>query len=309
MIRVAPTDGVAREVARLRGTASSRGAACACAPAESCLATPEPVCEPLGPHGASGGADTCAVIVAGGSGERFGDPRGKQFVDLCGLPLVSWSIMAFDRAASVGHLVVVYPPGRLDDMLDVLSPLTLRCDVTLAQAGATRQDSVFSALIAMPPGFPLVAVHDGARPLVRPETIDAVVGTLRSDPELAGAIAAVRATDTLKLVEDGLIVGTPDRDYYWNAQTPQAFRTKKLLAAHRASVWDDYVGTDDASLIERRGGKVRCVECSRANLKVTVPEDLVVAQALLGRRIDEEGCGLTEGPQGAGPAGAPGGRI
>ena len=69
------------------------------------------------------------------------------------------------------------------------------------------------------------------------------------------------------------------------------------------------MGTDDASLIERRGGKVRCVECSRANLKVTVPEDLVVAQALLGRRIDEEGCGLTEGPQGAGPAGAPGGRI
>lgn len=78
MIRVAPTDGVAREVARLRGAASSRGAACACAPAESCLATPEPVCEPLSPHGASGGADTCAVIVAGGSGERFGDPRGKQ---------------------------------------------------------------------------------------------------------------------------------------------------------------------------------------------------------------------------------------
>ena len=118
---------------------------------------------------AKAGPDTCAIIVAGGSGERFGDPRGKQFVELCGLPIMAWSILAFDRSPSVGHLVVVCPHGRLDEVRrDVLASLTLRCDVTLTLAGATRQDSVFSGLVAMPPDFDLVAIHDGARPLVEP---------------------------------------------------------------------------------------------------------------------------------------------
>ena len=303
MIRIAPSDGVARERSRLLSGRERGGAVPGGCSSDACVCTPEPYAELSQLGSAAHGADTCAVIVAGGSGERFGDPRGKQFVELCGLPLVSWSIMAFDRAPSVGHLVVVYPPDRLDDMLDVLSQLTLRHDVTLATAGATRQDSVFSALLAMPAGYRFTAVHDGARPLVRTETIEEVIGTLRADKDLAGAIAATRATDTLKLVEDGVIIATPDRQYYWSAQTPQVFRTKKLLAAHRASVWDDYVGTDDASLIERRGGKVRCVACPRDNLKVTVPEDLVVAEAILGRRIDEEGCGLTDGPEGPGTPG------
>lgn len=237
------------------------------------------------------GPDTCAIIVAGGSGQRFGDPRGKQFVDLCGLPLMSWSIMAFDQAPSVGHLVVVYPVGRLDDVRSVLSQLTLRHDVTLATAGATRQDSVFSGLLAMPDTYEFVAIHDGARPLITVETIEHVIATLRENPKLQGAIAASRSVDTLKLVENGDILATPDRAYYWCAQTPQVFRTKAIRAAHRASVWDDYVGTDDASLIEHRGGKVRCVESPRDNIKVTMPEDLAIASVLLERRI-ANGCGL-----------------
>ena len=109
------------------------------------------------------GADTCAVIVAGGSGERFGDPRGKQFVDLCGLPLMSWSIMAFDRAPSVGRIVVVCSPDHADQVEgDVLAPLSLAKPVTLAPSGDTRQASVRSGLDAAAPDLPLVAVHDAA---------------------------------------------------------------------------------------------------------------------------------------------------
>ena len=237
---------------------------------------------------AEAGPDTCAIIVAGGSGERFGDPRGKQFVELCGLPIMAWSILAFDRSPSVGHLVVVCPHGRLDEVRrDVLASLTLRCDVTLTLAGATRQDSVFSGLVAMPPDFDLVAIHDGARPLVEPAAIERCIEAVRADETLAGAILASRETDTLKLVDaEGKILATPDRTNYWCAQTPQVFRARQIVAAHKAAVWDDFVGTDDASLVEHRGGKVRVVEASRDNIKITVPEDLTLAEATLARRLE-----------------------
>ena len=98
-------------------------------------------------------SDTVAIIVAGGVGERFGDPRGKQFVDLCGLPLMSWAILAFDRAPSVASIVLVCAPDRRAEVgSDVLSKLTLRCPVTIAPAGDTRQASVMSGLEAMPRG-------------------------------------------------------------------------------------------------------------------------------------------------------------
>jgi 2-C-methyl-D-erythritol 4-phosphate cytidylyltransferase len=235
------------------------------------------------------GADTCALIVAGGSGERFGDPRGKQFVELCGLPIMAWSVLAFDRAPSIGHIVLVCPRGRLDEVrTDVLARLSLRCEVTLTLAGATRQDSVFSGLVAMPPDFDLVAIHDGARPLVEVDAIEHCIQAVRADEQLAGAILASRETDTLKLTDaEGCIIATPDRTNYWCAQTPQVFRARQVMAAHKAAVWDDFVGTDDASLVEHRGGRVRVVEAPRDNIKITVPEDLAIAEATLTRRLEQ----------------------
>lgn len=231
-------------------------------------------------------ADTHAVIVAGGTGERFGDPRGKQFVDLCGLPLMCWSIMAFDRAPSVAGIVVVCSPDRVAQVeRDVLARLSLRSPVTLAPSGRTRQASVLSGLGAVPRDREFVAVHDAARPLVETEMIERAIETVRLDPSLAGAILATRSVDTLKLVEGDTIVATPDRSFYWAAQTPQVFRRRVLLAAHKAAVRDEYQGTDDSSLVERMGGRVRCVECSRDNIKITVPEDLAVAEAALERRL------------------------
>lgn len=235
---------------------------------------------------AGGGADTCAIIVAGGRGERFGDPRGKQFVELCGLPLLCWSLMAFDRAPSVDRIVVACAPDRFSEVeRDVLSRVALSKPVTLAPSGATRQASVLSGLSATPRELPLVAVHDAARPLVEPEQIERVAAAVRSDDQVAGAILAARAVDTLKLVEGSTIVATPDRSFYWAAQTPQVFRRRILLAAHKAAARDEYEGTDDASLVERMGGKVQVVEGSRDNIKVTVPEDLDVAEVTLGRRL------------------------
>lgn len=231
-------------------------------------------------------ADTCAVIVAGGSGERFGDPRGKQFVDLCGLPLMAWSIMAFDRAASVARIVVVCAPDRAQEVeKDVLSRLKLAKPVVLAASGATRQDSVRSGLECVPRELEFVAVHDAARPLVEVAQIEEAVAAVRADATLAGAILAMRSIDTLKLVEGDTIIATPDRTFYWAAQTPQVFRTARLVAAHRSAVRDEYQGTDDASLVERLGGRVRVVESTRDNIKITLPEDLAIAEATLERRL------------------------
>lgn len=237
---------------------------------------------------AAPGPDTCAVIVAGGSGERFGDPRGKQFVELCGLPLMCWSLVALDRAPSVARLVVVCAPERFSQLQDdVLSRVALAKPVTLAPAGKTRQESVFSGLSQVPRDLAFTAVHDAARPLVEPELVERAIACVREDPKLAGAILAARCVDTLKLVEGETIIATPNRAFYWAAQTPQVFRTRALLSAHKSAIWDEYQGTDDASLVERHGGRVRVVEAPRDNIKVTVPEDLAIAEAALERRLLE----------------------
>lgn len=234
-----------------------------------------------------GGPDTCAIIVAGGSGERFGDPRGKQFVELAGLPLVAWSIIAFDNAPSVGSIVVVCPQARVGEMRkDVLAQLELKHDVAIAAAGATRQDSVFSGLLASPAELALVAIHDGARPLVEVDAIERCLAMVRGDKQVDGAICASRQTDTLKVVDGaGRIAGTPDRSQYWCAQTPQVFRRQAILAAHEAALLEGYEGTDDSSLMERRGATVCVVESPRDNIKVTVPEDLAIAEATLQARM------------------------
>lgn len=247
--------------------------ACACAQRERVCATHE-------------GEDASAIIVAGGSGERFGDPRGKQFVELAGLPLVAWSVLAFDAVASVGDIVVVCPAGRSDHMRDVLAPLRLRNEVKLAMAGATRQDSVLSGLTAASSELPLVAIHDGARPLIEPRVIERCLEAVRGNADVAGAICASRATDTLKVVdESGMIVTTPDRSCYWCAQTPQVFRRRTIVMAHESALLEGFVGTDDASLVEHGGGAVCVVESPRDNIKVTVPEDLEIAEATMRARM------------------------
>ena len=255
--------------------------------------TPTPCTLPQKAAPTERSADTCALIVAGGVGERFGDARGKQYVELCGLPIVCWSLIAFDRAPSVAQIVLVVAEGRLQDVRsEVLPRVRLGTPVVVAMGGPSRQDSVSLGLAAMDETRTFVAVHDAARPLIETSSIEACIARLRADEGLDGAICAARSTDTLKLVEGSTVVATPARSFYWAAQTPQVFRARKLKAAHRAARFDDYVGTDDASLVERRGGRVACVETPTTNLKVTHPNDFLIAQAFMEARLMSEGCGI-----------------
>lgn len=230
--------------------------------------------------------DTCAVVAAGGLGLRFGDARGKQYVELCGLPVLDWSVAALDAAPSVGHIVIVCPHDRIDETRGIVDMISPSVPVAFVEGGATRQESCLAGIRAVPEGFPLVAIHDGARPLIKPETIEAAVARVRSDASLAGAICAHPSADTLKVVEDGIVQATPERSRYWAVQTPQVFHTATVLEAHLAAAREGFVGTDDASLVERAGGRVAVVESPSDNMKVTVPEDRLPVEAILARRIE-----------------------
>lgn len=230
-------------------------------------------------------AGACAVIVAGGSGSRFGGKGGKLMVEVAGKPLLTWSLLAFDRSELIGHIVVVCPREREDEMRRrAVEPYGLLTPVSYAPAGGTRQDSSRAGLDAVPAGFDAVAVHDGARPLITTETIDAAVGTLMERPELDGVVCGQPAIDTLKRMDGARIVDTPPRSSYWTVQTPQVFRVDALRRAFELAASEEFTGTDESSLVERAGGRVECLESPRDNIKVTYPEDLPLVEALLRKR-------------------------
>lgn len=224
---------------------------------------------------------TVAVVVAGGSGVRLGGAVPKALVEVAGRRLVSWSVAALAAAATIDHLVVVTAPDDRGAVADALARDGAP-EVSWADGGPERRDSVRAGLEACPAGTAVVAVHDAARPLVRPELIDATVGAL-VHPWVAVA-PGVPVTDTLKLVDpdrDGAVVRTVDRRALWAVQTPQVFAFDELRRAHDRI---DEAVTDDLGLIEAAGGRVRVVPGDRTNIKVTYPDDLAVCTALLGSR-------------------------
>lgn len=220
---------------------------------------------------------TAAIILAGGTGERFGREGGKQLVEIAGKPILTWSAEAFDAVGDVGLIVLVCPEDRQEEYLKrAVDPFPFATPIVVAPAGRIRQESAFMGLEAVPDDFEFVVLHDGARPLITPELILHTINTVKGTLDADGAVVAHPAIDTLKVVEDGVITGTPDRRVFWNAQTPQVFRTGIYRRAHMSALSDGFVGTDDSSLIERLGGRVLVVEGKRDNIKLTVPEDLAL---------------------------------
>lgn len=223
---------------------------------------------------------TAAIILAGGTGERFGREGGKQLVEVAGKPILTWSAEAFDAVGDVGLIVVVCPEDRTSEYLArAIDPFPFVTPVVVAPSGTTRQESAFSGLEYVPDEYEFVVLHDGARPLITPDLISHAIATVKGNIDADGAVVAHPSIDTLKVVENGAIVGTPDRHAFWNAQTPQVFRAGIYRRAHASALSDGFVGTDDSSLIERLGGRVLVVEGKRDNIKLTVPEDYLMLVA------------------------------
>ncbi|RJF83856.1 bifunctional 2-C-methyl-D-erythritol 4-phosphate cytidylyltransferase/2-C-methyl-D-erythritol 2,4-cyclodiphosphate synthase [Azospirillum cavernae] len=217
-----------------------------------------------------------ALIVAGGSGQRFGAERPKQYLDLLGKPILRHTLDAFLNHPRITGVQVVIDPAWRAQYDRAVAGLTLPEPVT---GGATRQDSVRNGLealaaLAAPPAR--VLIHDAARPLTDAATIGAVIDALDETP---GAVAAVPVADTLKRGAQGLVGATVDRDGLWRAQTPQGFRFADILGAHRAAA--GLALTDDAAVAEQAGLPVRLIPAKEDNFKVTTPDDLTRAARVL----------------------------
>ncbi|WP_225765591.1 bifunctional 2-C-methyl-D-erythritol 4-phosphate cytidylyltransferase/2-C-methyl-D-erythritol 2,4-cyclodiphosphate synthase [Inquilinus sp. Marseille-Q2685] len=220
-----------------------------------------------------------AVIVAAGTGERFGGSLPKQYRPLAGSTVLRRSVEAFRATGRFDDIVVVIRDEHRPLYDAATEDLGLPEPVT---GGATRQDSVRAALEWLETRAPdRVLVHDAARPLVDRATIDRVLDAL-DDAE--AAIAAVPVVDTIKRADAGIAAGTVDRSGLWQAQTPQGFRFPALLAAHRAAAGEAL--TDDAAVAERQGIAVRLVEGHVDNFKITTEADLTRAERLLGGAAD-----------------------
>ncbi len=217
---------------------------------------------------------TSAIILAGGTGSRFKHPGGKQTVQIGDKPMLTWSVKAFDASSNIAEIVLVCPKEKQEEYFSVaIEPYEIKTPVKLAEAGSIRQESALRGLEATSDEFPIVAIHDGARPHITTQTIDHAINELKGNYEIDGAIIGFPCIDTIKVIEDGLISGTPDRSALWTAHTPQVFRKAIYKQAHVAALADGFVGTDDSSLVERLGGRIAAISGTRNNIKLTIPED------------------------------------
>jgi 2-C-methyl-D-erythritol 4-phosphate cytidylyltransferase len=218
-----------------------------------------------------------AVIVGAGRGTRFG-AADKVLALLGGRPLLTYSLDAAQNAETVSAIVVVAGAHVLDAVAELTASRRWPKVAVTIKGGDRRQDSVAAGLAVVPTGTSLVAVHDAARPLVSPSLIDACISAAY---RYGAAIAAMPVADTLKRVDDCRVLQTVSREGLWAAQTPQAFRLDLLQSAFASALESNLEVTDESSLLEAMGIAVTVVPSSLANLKITRPEDLDVAEALL----------------------------
>lgn len=224
----------------------------------------------------------CAVIAAAGNSTRMGLDCPKQFLPLLGVPVIVRTLAAFDRAQTVSAAVVVCRPEDTARMRGLLREWKIRKVCAVVAGGESRQESVAAGLGAVPPKTDYVAVHDGARALIRPEEIDACV---RDCFETGASALAVPVKDTIKVADARRrVLSTPDRSALWAVQTPQVFERAVYLRALEEAKRRGGDYTDDCQLAERIGVPVHLCEGSYENIKLTTPEDLSLAEEILKKR-------------------------
>ncbi|KPJ99443.1 MAG: hypothetical protein AMJ60_05005 [Desulfobacterales bacterium SG8_35] len=220
------------------------------------------------------------IIPAAGSGIRMGLDYPKQFFELQGVPILVHTLRVFQQLDAIGHIIVVVPADNCSWVEDLVQRNDLTKVCRVVAGGKERQDSVLAGLEALPEEVELVVVHDGVRPFV---PVAVVENCLQEAEKSGAAMAAVPVKDTLKSVSSrGLIEKTISRAGVWQAQTPQAALKSLLQKAYAlAAKKEDFIVTDEAGLLELLGFPVKVVEGAEKNIKITGPEDLILARAIL----------------------------
>ncbi len=219
---------------------------------------------------------TALILAAGGVGQRMGADMPKQFIKICGKEIIMHTIDSLLTCDFIDKIVIVCHSDYVDYCRKLVSPINK--DITVISGGETRQASVYKGLKEVA-DCKYVLVHDAVRCLISA----ADVYKLHDELVKHGSCTlAVKVKDTVKIADkDNFVLSTPERDKLWQIQTPQAFVTKELIAAHDYAAETGYVGTDDCSLIEHFGKNVKLVEGSYENIKITTVSDLKIAQVFL----------------------------
>jgi 2-C-methyl-D-erythritol 4-phosphate cytidylyltransferase len=229
-----------------------------------------------------------AIITAAGRGTRLKSNISKQFLNIYGKPILAHTITVFEKTPKVDAIYISVPRDYLESCReDIIEKYGFKKVRKLVIGGAHRQASVFNAISAVPIDTDIVLIHDGVRPLVSPDEVEMTVNKLisynKEDPEVKGVILAAPARETIKKINNTTIETTVPRDLVWHAQTPQTFFYREIMDAHRRAVQDDFIGTDDSSLVERMGWKVNVVRGRHENIKITTPTDLFLAELFMNK--------------------------
>ncbi len=219
------------------------------------------------------------IIVAAGSGSRFGGNTPKQFLEINGKPIVVHTLQRFDECPVIDEIILVLPPTEILQTSQVASKFGIKKLTKTISGGKNRAESVWNGFSQIEPGTSeIVAVHDGARPLV---SVDEITQTVEKAREKGAAILVAPVTDTIKEISsDGKITQTIDRQKLRRALTPQCFRYEILKRAFDENIISE-IATDESFLVEKLGIEVSIVEGSARNIKITHKEDLILAEALL----------------------------
>ena len=222
-----------------------------------------------------------AIFPAAGASRRMNNFGGtnKNLLELRGEPILIRTLKIFSKVERVNFLIVIVAAHEVAAVEKLLNATPELKPWRVTVGGSERQYSIANGLKLLPDDAEIILVHDAARPLVTARTINAVIDAAET---FGGAIAAVPAKDTIKVVDaQGFVKHTPPRAELVAVQTPQGFRRKILLTAYERAAQENFLGTDDASLVERIGGRVKVVAGGYDNIKVTTPEDIAVAETLL----------------------------
>lgn len=221
------------------------------------------------------------IIPAAGQGKRMGAGKNKLLLTLEGIPVLIHTLKVFEADSECSGIILVIHPDDEAEFKLLLKENGIHKVTTLVFGGKERQDSVYNGLKAVGSLEGVVLVHDAARPFIRIETIHKLVEAAIQE---GGAVVAVPVKDTIKKAVNSQVVETVERSSLWAVQTPQAFRVSILLEAHDKAARDQFIGTDESSLVERLPHSVAIIEGDYDNIKLTTPEDLYFAEAIIRKR-------------------------
>jgi 2-C-methyl-D-erythritol 4-phosphate cytidylyltransferase len=223
-----------------------------------------------------------AIVLAAGRSTRMGGGPNKQFIELCGKPLIYHALAAFEQCCVVDKIILVRRPDYAQQAEQIVRDFGFQKVSVFTDGGPERQNSVWNGLEKCDAATEIVAVHDGARPLVTPALIESTIASAHAS---GTGIAATKVVDTIKEAnEDKTVIRTVDRTKLWAVQTPQTVRFSLLREAYTKVFEKQIVVTDEAAAVQLLGHAVHLVETPFLNLKVTTPADLAIAEALLRQR-------------------------